>query len=75
MFDIKKFEAKRFGIERRRPPMLQPDLDVQRLLSVERAERLRADALDRNRRRGAFRRKTNPRDRHPVARPAWEGRW
>jgi hypothetical protein len=54
--------------------MLQPDLDVQRLLSVERAERLRADALDRNRRRGTFRRKTNPRDRHPVARPAWEGR-
>ena len=54
--------------------MLQPDLDVQRLLSVERAERLRADALDPNRRRGTFRRKTNPRDRHPVARSAWEGR-
>ena len=54
--------------------MLQPDLDVQRLLSVERAERLRADALDRPRRRGAFRRKINPRDRHAVARPAWEGR-
>lgn len=54
--------------------MLQPDLDVQRLLSVERMERLRADALDRPRRRGAFRRKMNPRDRHTVARPAWEGR-
>lgn len=73
MFDLKKFEVKRLGFERR-ATMLQPDLDVQRLLSVERAERLRADALDRNRRRGAFRRKTNPRDRHPVARPAWEGR-
>ena len=54
--------------------MLQPDLDVQKLVSVERAERLRADALDRPSRRGAFRRKTNPRDRNSVARPAWEGR-
>jgi hypothetical protein len=54
--------------------MLQPDLDVQRLLSVERTERLRADALDRPRRRGALRRKINPRDRQTVARPAWDGR-
>jgi hypothetical protein len=54
--------------------MLHPDLDVQRLLSVERTERLRADALDRPRRRGALRRKINPRDRQAVARPAWEGR-
>ena len=54
--------------------MLQPDLDVQRLLSVERTDRLRADALDRPRRRGAFRRKIDPRDRYSVARPAWEGR-
>jgi hypothetical protein len=54
--------------------MLQPDLDVQRLLSVERTERLRADALDRPRWRGVFRRKINPRDRSVVARPAWEGR-
>jgi hypothetical protein len=53
--------------------MLQPDLDVQKLLSVERMERLRADALNRPHRRGAFRRKS-PRDRHTVARPAWEGR-
>ena len=72
MFDVKKFEVKRLTFER--SAMLQPDLDVQRLLTVERAERLRADALDRNRRRGTFRRKANPRDRHPVARPAWEGR-
>jgi hypothetical protein len=54
--------------------MLQPDLDVQKLLSVERMERLRADALDRPHRRGVFRRKMNPRDRYTVARPAWEGR-
>jgi hypothetical protein len=54
--------------------MLQPDLDVQRLLSVERTERLRADALDRPRRRGAFRRRIKPRDRYAVARPAWDGR-
>jgi hypothetical protein len=54
--------------------MLQPDLDVQRLLSVERTERLRADALDRPRRCGAFRRKINPRDRYAVARPPWDGR-
>ena len=35
--------------------MFQPDHDVHRLLSVERMERLRADAIDRPRRRGAFR--------------------
>ena len=35
--------------------MFQPDPDVHRLLSVERAERLRADAVDRPRRRGALR--------------------
>jgi hypothetical protein len=35
--------------------MLQPDPTVHRLLSVERAERLRADAVDWPRRRGALR--------------------
>jgi hypothetical protein len=54
--------------------MFQPDLDVQRLLSAERVERLRADAADRPRRRGALRRTTNPRDRQTVARPAWEAK-
>jgi hypothetical protein len=36
--------------------MFQPTADLHRLLSVERAERLRADAVDRPRRRGALRR-------------------
>jgi hypothetical protein len=36
--------------------MFQAEHDVHRLLSVERSERLRADAVDRPRRRGAFRR-------------------
>jgi hypothetical protein len=53
-FGLKKFIAKRFGFERR-PAVFQPDPDVHRLLSVERAERLRADAVDWPRRRGALR--------------------
>jgi hypothetical protein len=36
--------------------MFQPTPDVHRLLSVERAERLRADGANRPRRRGALRR-------------------
>jgi hypothetical protein len=55
-FRFKKFGTKRFGVEGR-AAMFQPDPDLHRLLSVERAERIRADIdRERLRRRGAPRR-------------------
>jgi hypothetical protein len=56
LFRIKKFGTKRFGVEGR-AAMFQPDPVMHRLLSVERAERLRADIdRERLRRRGTPRR-------------------
>jgi hypothetical protein len=49
--------------------MFHTEHDVHRLLSVERVERLRADATDRPRRRGSLT-PEKPRDRLSVARPA-----